>query len=51
MAQKLSKSVTIDILEKNNNNISKIKIQKALFNNLSLILKQIDDILNNELKS
>ena len=50
-AQKLSKSVTIDILEKNNNNVSKIKIQKALSNSLSLILKQIDDILNNELKS
>jgi hypothetical protein len=50
-AQKISKSVTIGILEKNNNNISKIKIQKALSNNLSLILKQIDEILNNELKS
>ena len=50
-AQKISKSVTIGILEKNNNNVSKIKIQKALSNNLSLILKQIDDILNNELKS
>ncbi len=51
MAQKISKSVTINILKKNNNKISKIKIQKALSNNLSLILKQIDDILNNELIS
>ena len=50
-AQKISKSITIDILKKNNNNVSKIKIQKTLSNNLSLILKQIDDILNNELKS
>jgi hypothetical protein len=50
-AQKISKSVTIGILEKNNNNVSKIKIQKSLSTNLSLILKQIDDILNNELKS
>jgi len=50
-AQKISKSVTISILEKKNNNVSKIKIQKALSNNLFLILKQIDDILNNELKS
>jgi len=50
-AQKISKSVTINILKKNNDNISKIKIQKALSNNLSLILKQIDEILNNELKS
>jgi len=50
-AQKISKSVTIDILEKNNNNVSKIKIQKVLSNNLSLILKQIDEIINNELKS
>ena len=50
-AHKISKSITIGILEKNNNNVSKIKIQKALFKNLSLILKQIDDILNNELIS
>jgi hypothetical protein len=50
-AQQISKTVTIGMLKKNNNNVSKIKIQKSLSNNLSLILKQIDDILNNELKS
>jgi SAM-dependent methyltransferase len=50
-AQQISKAITIGMLKKNNNNISKIKIQKTLSNNLSLILKQIDDILNNELKS
>ncbi len=50
-AQQISKTVTIGMLKKNNNNVSKIKIQKSLSNNLSLILKQTDDILNYELKS
>ncbi|NVM46745.1 MAG: N-6 DNA methylase [Candidatus Lokiarchaeota archaeon] len=50
-AHKLSKSLTREILERPSKNISKIKIQKILNENLTHILNQIDEILDNELKS
>ena len=50
-AHKLSESITLEIIERNSGNISKIKIQKVLNENLAPILKQIDTILNYELKS
>ena len=50
-AHKLSKSLTFDMLERTSKNISKIKIQKILNENLTRILNQIDEILDIELKS
>ena len=50
-AHKLSKSLTFEMLERTSKNISKIKIQKILKENLAHILNQIDETLANELKS
>lgn len=47
----ISKSLTLEMLNKNSVNISKIKIQSVLNKNLTHILIQIDEILKNELKS
>ncbi|MBY8989021.1 MAG: N-6 DNA methylase, partial [Candidatus Lokiarchaeota archaeon] len=50
-AHKMSESLTLEMIKRNSDNISKIKIQAVLNKNLAHILKQIDEILNNELKS
>jgi hypothetical protein len=50
-AHKISESLTLELLKRNSNKISKIKIQTVLNKNLAHILKQIDEILINELKS
>jgi len=50
-AHKISESLTLEMLKKNSGTISKIKIQTVLNRNLARILKQIDEILDNELKS
>ena len=50
-AHKMSESLTLEMIKRNSDNISKIKLQTVLNKNLAHILKQIDEILNNELKS
>ena len=50
-AHRISESLTLEMIKKNSDNISKIKIQTVLNQNLAHILKQIDELLINELKS
>jgi hypothetical protein len=50
-AHKMSESLTLEMLKRNSENVSKIKIQKVLGENLAPILRQIDKILDYELKS
>ena len=50
-AHKISKTSTLELLRRNNHTISKNKIQSILSKDLSLILKEIDVILTNDLKS
>ncbi len=50
-AHYISESLTLELLKKNSNNVSKIKIQALLNKNLAQILNQIDEILIYELKS
>jgi len=47
----MSEDLTLDLLHRNNHNISKIKIQTHLNKNLTYILEEIDEILNYDLKS
>jgi hypothetical protein len=50
-AQKASETLSLETLKRNNYNVSKNKIQTLLRKNLVHILKQIDEVLNKDLKS
>ncbi|MFW9951552.1 MAG: hypothetical protein ACFFKA_15655, partial [Candidatus Thorarchaeota archaeon] len=50
-AHSISESLTVEMLKRKSDTISKIKIQTVLNKNLAHILEQIDEILNIELKT